>query len=154
MANTTIIMPKSRVAVSIMPERTAGYTHRFQIKSSDIACGTTNADTVTVTLGTTPTRWMVTRCIANVTTAFAGASANLLIVGTTTGTSTFLASVTTLTAGVLVPSTGPNTVATIASASGSAAVVMQAVFTGGIPANLSAGQVDIYLSLIDLDTLP
>lgn len=154
MANTAITINKARVSVTTNPERTLGYSHRFNIKSSDIACGTTNADTVTVTLGTTPARWMVTRAMANVVTAFAGASANLLIVGTTTGTSTFLASITTLTAGPLVPSTGPNTVATIASASGTAAVVMQAVFTGGIPANLSAGEVNIYLNLIDLDTLP
>jgi len=154
MADTALTINKARVSISTNPERTLGYSHRFNVKFSDIACGTTNADTVTISLGTTPTRWAVTRACAHVTTAFAGASANLLIVGSTTGTSAFIASVTTLTAGLLQPSTGMNTTATIASSVGSAAVVLQARFTGGIPANLSAGEVNIYLNLIDLDMLP
>lgn len=154
MADTPITISKLRVSPAELPERILGYSHKFNVKFSDIACGTTNADTVTVTLGTTPTNWACTRAIVNVVTAFAGVSALNIIVGSTTGTSAFVASASVLTQGLKQNTTGANTTGTIASSTGSAAVVYKAVFTGGIPSTLSAGECNIYLNIIDLDQLP
>lgn len=157
MADTPITIAKSRVSISNNPERTLGYSHKFNVKFSDVACGTGNADTVTVTLGNTPTNWAVTRCIANVVTAFAGTTSFNIIVGSTTGTSAFLASASVLSAGLKQPSTGANTTSTIASSTGSSSVVYKAIFTnasGGSPSALTAGELNIYLNMIDLDQLP
>jgi hypothetical protein len=157
MADTPITISKLRVSQSENPERLLGYTHKFNVKYSDIACGTGNADTVTLTLGTTPTNWLVSRAIVNVVTAFAGTTSFVMIVGTTTGTSAFIASVAVQTAGLKQPSTGANTTATIASSTGSSAVVYKAIFTnatGGSPSALTAGELNIYLNIIDLDQMP
>ena len=149
---------KSRVSVSMNPERTLGFSHKFNIKYSDVSCGTTSTDTNTVTLGTTPTNWMVTRAAAYVVTAFAGTTSYVMIVGTTSGTSAFLASTAVQTANTLIqPTTGVNTTGTIASSTASSAKTMQAVFTsavGGSPSALTAGELNIYLNIIDLDKLP
>lgn len=157
MANTALTILKARVSVSENPERLQGYTHKFNVKFSDIACGTGSSDTVTLTLGTTPANWVVTRAIANVVTAFAGTTSFVMIVGTTTGTSAFLASTVVSTAGLIQPTTGANTTGTIASSTGSAATTMQAVFTnatGGSPSALTAGELNIYLNILDLNLLP
>lgn len=157
MADTPLTIAKARVSVVEHPDRLNGYTHKFNVKYSDIACGTGNSDTVTLTLGTTPTRWACTRAIANVVTAFAGTTSFVMIVGTTTGTSAFLASTVVSTAGLIQPTTGANTTGTIASSTGSSAVVYKAIFTnatGGSPSALTAGELNIYLNIIDLDQLP
>ena len=158
MTDYPITIAKSRVSVSTNPERTQGFTHKFNIKYSDIACGTTSTDTVTVTLGTMPTNWCVSRAAAYVVTAFAGTTSFVMIVGTTTGTSAFLASTAVQTANTLIaPSTGINTTGTIASSTASSASVFKASFAnsvGGSPSALSAGELNIYLNIIDLDKLP
>lgn len=157
MADTPLTISKARVVQSTAPERLNGYSHKFRVLSSDIACGTGSSDTVTLTLGTTPTRWVCTRAIANVVTAFAGTTSFVMIVGTTTGTSCFLASTVVSTAGLIQPTTGANTTSTIASSTGSAAVIYKAIFTnatGGSPSALTAGELFIYLNIIDLDQLP
>ena len=157
MADTSLTILKSRVSVSDNPERTLGYSHKFNVKFSDIACGTGNSDTVTLTLGNTPKNWMVTRAIVNVVTAFAGTTSFNIIVGSTTGTSAFVASASTLAQGLIQNTTGPNTTGTIASSTGSASVVYKAIFTnatGGSPSALTAGELNIYLNVIDLDQMP
>ena len=158
MADTPLTIAKARVSISNEPERTQGYTHKFNVKFSDIACGTGNADTVTLTLGNTPTRWLCRRAIANVVTAFAGTTSFVMIVGTTTGTSAFLASTAVQTSSTLITaSTGANTTGTIASSTGSSSLVYKAIFTnasGGSPSALTAGELNIYLEMLDLDQLP
>ena len=124
-----------------------GFTNKFSISYSLIASGTGTADTVTVTLGTTPTVWMVDKAVAIVSTAFAGTTGFAVTVGTTTTVAAFISSQSVLTAGVL---NGVSTLPVLTTATGTAAKSLVAVFTnsgGGAPANLTAGYMDIYLSM-------
>lgn len=149
MADTAVTIASTRVTPLAEQEQSAtGYNVRFRVLSSDIAYGTGSSDTVTMTLGTTPTTWYVEKSIVNISTAFAGTTAMTLIVGTTTTTNAFVTSQSILTAATL-------NGAGFAQATASKSLV--ATFTnatGGSPSALTAGQLDIYLRLIDCNKLP
>lgn len=153
MADTAITISDDRVTVLSNQERGAsGYTHKFRVLSSDIAFGAGATDTVTMTLGNTPANFIIDKAAVNVSTAFAGTTAMTIIVGTTTDTNNFIESISILTAGLKQPATGKNTVATIAGSTGTAAISLVATFTnstGGSPSALTAGALDIYLSLAE-----
>jgi hypothetical protein len=77
-------------------------------------------------------------------------------VGITGTTNAFLAATSVLSAGLIQPSTGLNTVNTVASAKGTTSATVKAVFTNSVsdsPSALTAGEVDVYLNLIDLSRL-
>ena len=87
MADTPLTISRTRVSpISSDESAVSGFTNKYTVKYRDIAYGTGSTDTVTLTLGTTPTNWFVDRAIANVTTAFAGTTALAVIVGTTSST--------------------------------------------------------------------
>lgn len=105
-----------------------------------------------MTLGALPTKWVVNNALVNIRTAFAGTGGLVVIVGTTTSSNTFVTSQSVLTAGVLA---GVPTTATIRTAT--ASVSMVATFTNsvsGSPSALTAGDLDIYLNIIDVGTDP
>lgn len=151
MADTAVTLPAARVTQLSNQERGChGFSARYKVLWSDIAYGSGSTDTVTVTLGALPSKWVVDKAAVNVTTAFAGTTALTIIVGTTTTTNNFIASTSVLTAGLIQPSTGKNTVATIAGSTGTASKTLVATFTnatGGSPSALTAGELDIYLSI-------
>lgn len=150
MADTAITINPARVSELSNQERLNGYTNKFKVLYSDIAYGSGSTDTVTLTLGSTPANFLIDKACVNVSTAFAGTTALTLIVGTTTTTNNFIASTSVLTAALIQPSTGANTVATIAGSTGTAAKSLVATFTnatGGSPSALTAGELDIYLSI-------
>lgn len=151
MADTAITISDDRVSALSNQERGGhGFTHKFKVLYSDIAYGTGSTDTVTMTLGNSPASFVIDKAAVNVSTAFAGTTALTIIVGTTTDTDNFIASTSILTAGLIQPSTGKNTVATIAGSTGTAAKSLVATFTnatGGSPSALTAGELDIYLSI-------
>lgn len=150
MADTAITINSARISELSNQERLNGYTNKFKVLYSDIAYGSGSTDTVTLTLGSTPANFLIDKACVNVSTAFAGTTALTLIVGTTTTTNNFIASTSVLTAGLIQPSTGANTVATIAGSTGTAAKSLVATFTnatGGSPSALTAGELDIYLSI-------
>lgn len=153
MADTAITISDDRVSPLSNQERGAsGFTHRFRVLHSDIAYGAGSTDTVTMTLGTTPTNFIIDKAAVNVSTAFAGTTAMTIIVGTTTDTNNFIESTSILTQGLIQPATGKNTVATIAGSTGTAAKSLVATFTnstGGSPSALTAGVLDIYLSMAE-----
>lgn len=158
MADYPITIAKSRVTIESNPERLNGFTNKYNVKYSDIALSsaTGSTDTVTVTLGTTPTVWAASRAVANVTTAFAGTGGLALTVGTSGSTAAILASASVLTAGLKQNSNGMNSVATPTSATSTASASLVAVFTnsvGSSPSVLSAGELDIYLNILDLAKL-
>jgi hypothetical protein len=156
MANQTIVINKARVSALSLPERVSGFTHRFNVLYTDVNTGTGSSDTVTLTLGTTPTQWIVAAAMVNVTTAFAGTTAFTLVVGTTTNTGCFTASTSVLTAGAIVGASGQFVVATTTQATLTTAVGLQAIFTnatGGSPSALTAGALDIYLAITNLQAL-
>ncbi len=151
MADTAITLSASKVTPLSNQERgDHGFSVRYRISYSDIAYGTGSTDTVTMTLGALPAKWVVDKAAVNVTTAFAGTTALAIIVGTTTTTNNFIASTSVLTAAMIQPATGKNTVATIAGSTGTATKNLVAIFTnatGGSPSALTAGELDIYLSI-------
>lgn len=158
MADYPITISKQRVAIESNPERLNGFTNKYTVKYSDIALSsaTGSTDTVSVTLGTTPALWAATRAIANVTTAFAGTGGLALTVGTSGSTAAILASASVLTAGLKQNTNGVNSVATPTSATSTASASLVATFTnsvGSSPSVLTAGELDIYLNVLDLAKL-
>lgn len=155
MADTAITLAStSKSPLSIDEAAAESFTNKFTIKYSDIAYGTGSTDTVTVTLGTTPATWYVDNAAVNITTAFAGTTALTLVVGSTTTTNAFIASTTVKTAALLRP---PEALYASTNATATAAKSLVAVFTnadGGSPSAVTAGQLDIYIRMIDTSRLP
>jgi len=150
MANTTVVVARAKTfPLSTQEGAYSECTLKYHVDYGDIAYGTGSSDTVTLTLGATPANWAVTNSRVNVTTAFAGTTALTIQVGTTTTTNAFVTALSVLTAGLLQGSQ------TLANATGTATITMQALFTnatGGSPSALSAGALDIYLNLLRTDT--
>lgn len=160
MADTPLTIAKARVTPLTQNERENGYNMKFKVRYSDIACGTGATDTVTLTLGQTPLNWIITRGIAVVTSSFVGTGTQTLAVtvGTTSpaDADSILPSTSVLTAGVIQATTGPNTCAAPANCKGVATATIQAVFTNaaaGSPSALTAGEMDIYLNVLDATKL-
>lgn len=152
MANYTATLAKSRkTTLSAQARAYSGFTHKWTIKYTDIDddSATSTGDTITVALGDTPTDYVIMRVMANVTTAFAGGGTLTMDVGTDGDEDAFinLQAVTAvgpiIALGALPVTVGP----TFAAASDA----LQAHFINSVssnPAALSAGEVDIYLSMI------
>ena len=131
-------------------------TIKYTIPYSDVAVtsATLTADTVTVTLGALPDKWLVDKALVNITTAFAGTTALTINVGTTTSTSAFVTAQSVLTAGVLPMA---STVPVLTNATATASKNIVAVFTnatGGSPSALTAGSLDVYLNVQNAALLP
>jgi hypothetical protein len=148
MADTAVTIARNRTSELSLQEQARGFSNKFTVKYSDIAYGSGSTDTVTVTLGALPSKYVLNNALVNITTAFAGTTALTLVVGTTTTTNSLVTSQSVLTAGVLA---GVPTTATIRTATATANLV--AIFTnatGGSPSALTAGELDIYLNIVDL----
>lgn len=158
MADTAITISKSRVTPLTNPERHSGFTHKFKVRYSDIAFGTGNTDTVTVTLSATPTKWIVPQAMVNVLTAFAGAGSQALAIEVgATDVNFAIETVSVTAAGIKQPANGINTVATPANSIGTAAQTLKLIFTNsvaGSPSELTAGELDVYLTILDAAKLP
>jgi hypothetical protein len=152
MADTAVTIARARTSTLSLEEQARGFSNKFTVNYADIASGTGATDTVTMTLGALPAKWVVNNALVNIRTAFAGTGGLAVIVGTTTSTNTFVTSQSVLTAGVLA---GVPTTATIRTAT--ASVSMVATFTNsvsGSPSALTAGELDIYLNIIDVGPDP
>lgn len=137
-------------------ERISGFNTRFTIPYTVLSGQTTatgSTDTVTVTLGSTAAWFLIDRIRVDVGTAFAGMGGCTVSVGTSTTTNGLLAAASVLTKAVLQPSTGMNTVATIAVGTSTSAKTLVAVFTcsvSGSPSAASAGSLNILMNIRDL----
>ncbi len=155
MADTAITISPTRVTPLSEQEVSAtGYNARFRVLSTDILYGTGATDTVTVTLGATPAKWYIDKAGVNISTAFAGITAATIIVGTTSSTAALTSSTSILTAAFLNQAVG---VPVLTNTTGTAARNLVATFTAagtGGPAALTAGQLDIYLNLVNTALLP
>ena len=157
MADTAVTLSDDRISVLSNQEIAAtGFNRKFKVLYTDVNAGTGSTDTVTVTLGTTPAKWLVDKAAVVVKTAFAGTTAFTAVVGTTTATNAFISSTSVMTATVIssAAALGPHTAA---SSTAQSALGLRAVFTnatGGSPSALTAGELDIYLNLKDLAQLP
>jgi hypothetical protein len=157
MANFTVALGGTYISPLITPESPGNITTRYIIPYSviNIATSTASGDTVTVTLGSTPTYWIGSRAYAFIASSFTGVSSITMSLGTTTNAVCFLAStsVSAAVGTVVAPSTGINTVASIANAQASASLTTEAIFTtlstSGFNA-VASGQVEIVLTVVDL----
>jgi len=158
MANYNVTLSKTLAVPLLEPERAAGFTHKFTIPFSTVAVSTatTATDTVTVTLCSTPAFFAVKSGLGIVRTAFAGTTALTVTVGTAGSAAAILPSTTVLSGSVIQPTTGFGNVATPGSTFATAATTIVAVFTnatGGSPSAVTAGSLDVYLSLLDLSKI-
>ena len=148
MADTAVTIARADTSQLSLQEQARGFSHKFHVDYSDVAYGAGSSDTVTMTLGALPSNYVLNNALVNITTAFAGTTAFTVQVGTTTTTNSLVTAQSVLTAGVLA---GVPTTATIRTATATANLV--AVFTnatGGSPSALTAGELDIYLNIVDL----
>jgi hypothetical protein len=155
MANTAVTLPDARKSVLSNQERAQGFTHKFKVLYTDVDEGGGSSDTVTVTLGNTPTDFIITKALVNVSTAFAGTGAMAIEVGSDGDPNNFISSTTVLTAGPIIVGAGA-AVKTLAGSFAAASDVLSAVFTNsssGSPSALSAGELDIYLAMHDVNDL-
>lgn len=157
LATATSASHGSRIDVLSAEERRAtGFTHRFVIPYDVIntSTWTTQGDTVTVTLGTTPATFLVDKAVVNVTTAFTTAAGTLTMeVGTDGDTDNFMAAQNVKTAGTKVP-VASAAIVTVAGSHGTASDVLVARFNTqaatGAPADITAGKVEIWLAVRNL----
>ena len=155
MANTAVTLPDARKSVLSNQERAQGFTHKFKVLYTDVDEGGGSSDTVTVTLGNTPTDFIITKALVNVSTAYAGTGAMAIEVGTDGDPNNFIDATTVLTAGPIIVGAGA-AVKTLAGSFAAASDVLSAVFTNsssGSPSALSAGELDIYLAMHDVNDL-
>lgn len=148
MADTAVTIPRADLSQLSLQEQARGFSNKFHVDYTDVALGTGASDTVTMTLGTLPSNFVINGALVNITTAFAGTTAFSINVGTTSSTSALVTAQTVKTAGVLA---GVPTTATLVK--GTASVNLVAIFTnatGGSPSALTAGALDIYLNIVDL----
>ena len=149
MANTDVTLDDARKAVLSNQERAQGYTHKYTVKYTDIDEGSGSSDTVTVTLGTTPTDFVISKAMVNVTTAFAGTGALAIEVGPDGDPNNFITSTSVAAVGPIIAAIGAAPV-TLAGTFAAAADTIEALFTNsssGSPSALTAGELDIYLAM-------
>ncbi len=151
MATTAVTLSRTRITpLSNVESAVTESTVCYRVNYTDIAFGTTATDVVTVALATTPATWMVTSARVYVPTAFAGSGGLAITVGTTSSAAAFITSQSVLTVAEL---GGASTLATLANATGTSSLTLQATFTNsvsGSPSALTAGDAFIFLNVIDL----
>jgi len=149
MANTDVTLGSARKSTLSNQARAQGFTHKFKILYTDIDEGSGSSDTVTVSLGDTPTDFIVTKALINVTTAFAGTGAMTVQVGTDGDPNNYITATSILAVGPTIAGAGAAPV-TLAGSFAAASDALEALFTNsssGAPENLTAGEMDIYLAM-------
>jgi hypothetical protein len=149
------------VRIDVLPAevtRQTGFTHRFRVPFDILndATWTGQGDTVTVTLGSTPTKFLVDKAAVNISTAFATTGTLTIQVGTDGDPDNFVDAQDAKTAAVLAGAAGAIPV-TEAGSYGIASDVLVARFTTqgstGAPADITAGVAEVFLSVKDLGDL-
>jgi hypothetical protein len=135
--------------------RQTGFTHRWRVPFDTLnnAAWTGQGDTVTVTLGSTPTKWLVDKAAVDIKTAFATTGTLTIQVGTDGDPDNFIDAQDAKTAAVILADTSA-TVKTEVGSFGIASDVLTCTFTTqgstGAPSNITAGVADILLAVRDL----
>jgi hypothetical protein len=136
--------------------RQTGFTHRFRIPFDVLnnAAWTAQGDTVTVTLGSTPTKWLVDKALVNISTPFTTTGTLSIQVGTDGDPDNFVDAQDAKTAAILIGSQGAEPV-TEAGSVGIASDVLVARFTTqgstGAPADITAGVAEVLLAIRDIN---
>ncbi len=134
-------------------ERLQGWNTKFVIPYSYVAqaSATTATDVVTVTLGSTPAKWMVDKARAVITTALPGTGTQTLTmqVGSTSSIAAFISAASVLTAGAIGQ---VSTLSALTNATGTSAVSLVATFTNAAassPSAITAGSITVLLNVQD-----
>lgn len=153
MADQTSTLNSRYVQLLSSEQREAtGFTHQFRIPWTEVynASQTTQGDTKTITLGTTPARYSVDRVLVDIATAYATTGTLTVSVGTSANTALILAAVTAKTAAIQSAAAG-NVPAN--KCEGITAATLQARFTTqsatGAISDITAGDLYIWLRLVD-----
>lgn len=154
MANTNVTSANaSQTTLGAMNYPPLGCNMKWNIPYTLVATGTGASDTVTVALGNTPANWVINNAMVKIKTAFVGTGTQTfsLTVGTTTTTNACIASADLIATGVayLPPAAG---VPVSTNLTGTAAKALVAVFTNaaaGSPSAITAGELDLYLNVVD-----
>jgi hypothetical protein len=156
MADQTATLDTS--LLEVLPAETVrqtGFTHKFTIPYTQInnAAWTTDGDTVTLTLGRTPTKWLVDKVAVDIKTAFTTDGTLTIQIGTDGDPDNFLDAQDALTAALLLADTSA-TIKTETASFGIASDVLVARFTTqaatGAPADIDAGEAVVWLAVRDL----
>ena len=153
MATYTTTLSASYISPVNDIERLQGFNKKFVIPYNFVAqaSATTATDVVTVTLGNTPSAWMVDAARAVITTPFTqtGTQTLTLQVGTTSSVAAFITAQSVLTAGALGQASA---LPQLTNATATSAVSLVATFTNaaaGSPSATTAGSVTILLNVLD-----
>jgi hypothetical protein len=159
MATYTVPLPATNISPLIKPEQTlGGFTQRYYVPYTVISTGgaSSSSDTTNITLGTTPTNWIVTSALVDVPAAafFGGSSGTMaVVVGTTTTTNAFVSSFAPTTSGCYFGLYGPNSVNLPGSSQGTSTLTLQMQVTTGVagasPTSLTSGYMVVLLGLYD-----
>lgn len=159
MADNTSTLTSSYVRVLSAQERTAtGFTHAFRIPYTEVysASLTTQGDTKTITLGSLPTKFLITRAGVLVTTAYATTGTLTVAVGTSTDPDNYVDDTTAKTA-AWIPAASGGAPITLAGSYGVAGGTLVAQFTTqastGALSDITAGDLTIYLGIVDTGKL-
>ena len=141
-----------KTTLSAQARAYSGFTHKWTVKYTDVDDGAGATDDIILALGNTPTDFIITKAMVNVTTAFAGTAGTFKIeVGTDGDDNNFIETTSVKTAGPIIAALGA-TPKTLLGTFAVTADALTATFTNassGAPANLTAGQLDIYLGMIN-----
>ena len=151
MANTNVTLPNARKSVLSNQERAQGFTHKWKDLFTDIDEGSGSSDTVTVALGDTPTDFVISKAMINVSTAMTGTGALAAELGTDGDPNNFIESTSVTAVGPIIAAVGaaPKTLAGTFAAASDALQVKFTNSSSGSPSALTAGELDIYLAMHD-----
>lgn len=139
-----------------------GWTHKAVIDFEDVngtnagGTWTTDGDTVTITIGSTGTDFVVAKAAANVATAFATDGTLTYAFGTDGDPDNFLTATDALTAAPEIAAIGgaPVTLAgSFAAAADNIVVQFATQAATGAPADITAGRLEVFLELYSLNEL-
>ena len=144
--------------LSVEEASLSGFTHKYRIDEDDYTFANTGVtDTVTITLGATPTDFLIDRAAINVVTAWAGADYETItmMVGTDGDQDNFIDAQSVTTAGPIIAAAGAivKTEAGSIAAASDNLVVRLTNGNSGSPSTWAAGQTDVYLGIRGLNDL-
>jgi len=145
--------------LSAEQSRQTGFTHIATIKYTDFntITGGTTGDTLDIAIGTTPASFLIDHVTMNVKTAFSTSSTGTLTMGfgISSSVAVYLAAQSLLTAGPKAVTAGAVPAGSTSTTGASAVTLTCRLTTGtaGVLTDVSAGVVDIYFRMIDLNTI-
>lgn len=154
MADNAATLSTSYVQVLSAQQRAEkGFTHVIRIPYTEVysATQTTQGDTKTLTIGTTPARYTVDRVLVDVVTAYATTGTLTVSVGTSANTALLMAATSCKTAGLL-SADALNGAAnkTVGTSAGTLQVRFTTQASTGAISDITAGDLYVWLRILDM----